>query len=211
MRYFFISCLFLVFSVFSFAFSFGEVSNSEAFNKDLYSKLSLHNKMDFNVFSKAMNGYNKIDDKKKDLLTIIDFSKPSTEERFFVIDVNKEKVLVSSVVSHGKNSGSNYATSFSNTINSYKSSLGFFLTENTYFGKNGYSLVLDGLESINSNAKRRHIVIHGADYANPNLAKAQGRLGRSLGCPALPQNISKHTIDLIKNGSVLFAYGQNKK
>lgn len=223
MRYLFISCFFLIVSVFSFSFSFigsNEGVNSiitkektlNSYNKALYDKLDLNNKLDFYVFNTAMEGYNKIQDRKKDLLTIIDFSKPSTEQRFFIIDLDKEKVLVSSVVSHGKNSGSVLATSFSNKVNSHKSSLGFFLTENTYMGRNGYSLVLDGLEkNINDNAKKRHIVIHGASYANPNFAKAQGRLGRSYGCPALPRNISKHAIDLIKGGSVIYSYANSSK
>lgn len=222
MRYLIVSCFFFIVSIFSFSFSFSDevikkptiiekmTSDTLSSNKNLYSKLGLNDKLDFKVFNTAMEGYNKIDTRKKDLLTIIDFSKPSTEERFFIIDLAKEKVLVSSVVSHGKNSGSNLATSFSNTINSYKSSLGFFLTENTYMGKNGYSLVLDGLEkNINDNAKKRHIVIHGASYANPSFAKSQGRLGRSLGCPALPKNISKYAIDLIKGGSVIYSYANN--
>ena len=165
--------------------------------------------MDYNVFKTALNGYNKIE-RRKNLLTIIDYSKPSTEKRFFVIDMEQKKILVNSHVSHGKNSGGNIATSFSNKVSSNKSSLGFFLTENTYMGGNGYSLVLNGLEKgINDKAKERYIVIHGADYANPKIAKSQGRLGRSLGCPALPRDISKKTIDMIKNGSVIFAYGND--
>lgn len=178
--------------------------------KRLYEEIGLNGKLNYNVFKTALNGYNKIDGRKKELLTIIDYSKPSTEKRFFVIDMDKKELLVYSHVSHGKNSGGNIATSFSNKVSSYKSSLGFFLTENTYMGGNGYSLVLNGLEKgINDKAKDRYIVIHGADYANPKIAKSQGRLGRSLGCPALPKDISKKAIDMIKNGSVLFVYGND--
>lgn len=178
--------------------------------KRLYEEIGLNGKLNYDVFKTALNGYNKIDGRKKELLTIIDYSKPSTEKRFFVIDMDKKELLVYSHVSHGKNSGGNIATSFSNKVSSNKSSLGFFLTENTYMGGNGYSLVLNGLEKgINDKAKDRYIVIHGADYANPKIAKSQGRLGRSLGCPALPKDISKQAIDMIKNGSVLFVYGND--
>lgn len=178
--------------------------------KRSYEEIGLNGKLNYDVFKTALNGYNKIDGRKKELLTIIDYSKPSTEKRFFVIDMDKKELLVYSHVSHGKNSGGNIATSFSNKVSSYKSSLGFFLTENTYMGGNGYSLVLNGLEKgINDKAKDRYIVIHGADYANPKIAKSQGRLGRSLGCPALPKDISKKAIDMIKNGSVLFVYGND--
>ena len=183
--------------------------SKEDTEKNLYQEIGLAGKLDYNVFKTALNGYNKIE-RKKDLLTIIDYSKPSTEKRFFVIDMKQKKILVNSHVSHGKNSGGNIATSFSNKVSSNKSSLGFFLTENTYMGGNGYSLVLNGLEEgINDKAKERYIVIHGADYANPKMAKSLGRLGRSLGCPALPRDISKKTIDMIKNGSVIFAYGND--
>lgn len=184
--------------------------SKEDTEKKLYREIGLVGKLDYEVFKTALNGYNKIEKRKKNLLTIIDYSKPSTEKRFFVIDMDRKKILVNSHVSHGKNSGGNIATSFSNTVSSNKSSLGFFLTENTYMGGNGYSLVLNGLEKgINDKAKERYIVIHGADYANPKMAKSLGRLGRSLGCPALPRDISKKTIDMIKNGSVIFAYGKD--
>ncbi len=195
--------LFVVFTAFGFT------NNTDTLNsKELYKEIGLEKEIEFNVFDKALKGYEKIGDKKKNLLTIIDFTKPSTEERFYVVDMSQKKVLVKSVVSHGKNSGGNMATSFSNTMGSYKSSLGFYLTEETYFGKNGYSLNLEGLEKgINDKARERRIVVHGADYANPSVAKSQGRLGRSLGCPALPKNITKSTIDTIKDGSVMFING----
>jgi len=191
-----------------------ELKSSKAVLEDnekrLYENIGLNGKLNYDIFKTALNGYNKIDERKKELLTIIDYSKPSTEKRFFVIDMDKKELLVYSHVSHGKNSGGNIATSFSNKVSSNKSSLGFFLTENTYVGGNGYSLVLNGLEKgINDKAKDRYIVIHGADYANPKVAKSQGRLGRSLGCPALPRDISKKAIDMIKNGSVLFVYGND--
>ncbi|MDX8335348.1 MULTISPECIES: murein L,D-transpeptidase catalytic domain family protein [Cetobacterium] len=183
------------------------LENSE---EKLYNEIGLKGKLNYEVFKIALRGYNKIEGRKKELLTIIDYSKPSTEKRFFVIDMEKKELLVQTHVSHGKNSGGNIATSFSNKMSSNKSSLGFFLTENTYMGGNGYSLVLNGLEKgINDKAKERYIVIHGADYANPRFAQSRGRLGRSLGCPALPRDISKKTIDMIKNGSVIFTYGND--
>ena len=176
----------------------------------LYEEMELAGKVNFLAFRQAVAGYNRIREKQRDILTLIDFSKPSTDERLFVFDMKRKKILHSSVVSHGRNSGGNYATSFSNQNGSYKSSLGFYLTENTYQGKNGYSLILDGLEpGINDNAKARAIVVHGADYANPSVAQSSGRLGRSLGCPALPQRQARAIINTIKGGSVLFIYANN--
>lgn len=177
----------------------------------LYADMNLENIVDFTAFQQAITGYNKIERKNKDILTLIDFSKPSTVERLFVLDIKQKKLIFSSLVSHGKNSGGNYATSFSNIKNSYQSSLGFYITENTYSGKNGYSLILNGLEKgINDQAKKRAIVIHGAPYSNPSVIASAGRLGRSLGCPALPLTISKPIINTIKDGTVLFIYANDK-
>ena len=176
----------------------------------LYEKMELSGKVNFLAFRQAVAGYNQIKEKRRNVLTLIDFSKPSTEERLFVFDMDRQRLLFSSVVSHGKNSGENYATSFSNQNGSNKSSLGFYLTEYTYSGKNGYSLVLNGLEKgINDKAKERAIVVHGAAYANPSVALATGRLGRSLGCPALPQNTARPIINAIKGGSVIFIYANS--
>ena len=156
-----------------------------------------------------MTGYNRIKNRKRDVLTLIDFSKPSTEKRLYVFDMKHRRMLYSSVVSHGKNSGGNYATSFSNEYGSYKSSLGFYLTASTYQGRNGYSLILDGLEKgINDRARERAIVVHGAAYADPSVASRGGRLGRSFGCPALPTSVSRPIIDAIKGGSVMYIYAE---
>jgi len=126
-----------------------------------------------------------------------------------VFDMKHRRMLYSSVVSHGKNSGGNYATSFSNEYGSYKSSLGFYLTASTYQGRNGYSLILDGLEKgINDRARERAIVVHGAAYADPSVASRGGRLGRSFGCPALPTSVSRPIIDAIKGGSVMYIYAE---
>jgi hypothetical protein len=169
--------------------------------------MNLKGKVDYELFRLAHKGYNKIGNKKKSILTLVDFNKPSTEERFYVIDMAGKGLLYSTHVSHGKNSGGDLATAFSNKSGSFQSSLGFYLTSNTYEGSNGYSLRLQGLEDgINDKAMSRAIVIHGAAYANPSVIPSLGRLGRSLGCPALPQGVSRKVIDTIKEGALLFIY-----
>lgn len=174
---------------------------------ELYESMALEGVLNKEAFCQAVTGYWKITDRKREVLTVIDFSKPSTEQRLYVFDMKEHKMLFSSVVAHGRNSGNNYATSFSNEYGSYKSSLGFYLTETTYQGKNGYSLILNGLEKgINDKARMRSIVVHGADYADPSVARCGGRLGRSLGCPALPPALSRPIIDAIKEGSVMYIY-----
>ncbi|MDR1755672.1 MAG: murein L,D-transpeptidase catalytic domain family protein [Culturomica sp.] len=176
-------------------------------DKELYSALKLSGQIGYTAFHQAMEGYRRIPGRKKEVLTIIDYSKPSDRKRLFVLDLKKRELVYASYVAHGRNSGNRYATSFSNVNGSYKSSLGFYKTENTYRGKNGYSLVLDGLEKgINDHAKERAIVIHGADYADPAVLKSTGRLGRSLGCPALPREVNREIIDYIKEGSLLYIY-----
>ena len=175
----------------------------------LYRSMQLEGVVNWKAFRQAVAGYNKIENRKRDILTLIDFSRPSTDKRLFVFDMKQRKLLFSSVVAHGKNSGDNYATSFSNEYGSYKSSLGIYLTESTYQGKNGYSLILNGLEKgINDRARERAIVMHGAAYANPSVASKGGRLGRSFGCPAVPQKLSRPIIDAIKGGSVMYIYAE---
>lgn len=177
----------------------------------LYNDLGLSGTVSLPAFQQALAGYYKLVAKDKKLLALIDFTKPSTERRFCVIDLEQKKVLFETHVAHGRQSGDNYAVSFSNEPGSYKSSLGFFRTGETYSGKNGYSLLLDGLEKgINDNARERAIVIHGANYADPKVLQGQNRLGRSLGCPALPPAISQKIIDTIKGGTLLYIYGHNK-
>lgn len=164
------------------------------------------------VFMMAAQGWSKMKDNlKSQVLTVIDFSLPSTAKRMWIIDPVTGVVLLNSVVSHGRNSGDLMAKKFSNVPESFKSSLGFYKTAETYLGKHGYSLRLDGLEKgFNDQARNRAIVIHGADYAREEFAKSVGRLGRSLGCPALPSELSAKAIDLIKDGSLLFIYGNDK-
>lgn len=167
----------------------------------------------YEALNYALEGWEKLSkDLKKPLLTVIDFTLPSTEKRLWVIDVEKREILLNSVVAHGRNTGELMATNFSNTHESFQSSLGFYKTAETYQGKHGYSLRLDGLEKgFNDQARARAIVIHGADYAREEFAKTTGRLGRSLGCPALPPELSAKVIDLIKDGSLLFIYGNDNK
>ncbi len=180
-------------------------------SKRLYQILELEEVIGLQAFQQALAGYLRYDDGGKGLLVVIDFTRPSTVERFCVIDLLHLKVLYKSHVAHGRRSGGNYAVSFSNQPGSFMSSLGFFRTGNTYYGKNGYSLWLDGLEQgINDKARERAIVIHGAPYADPLVLKGQKRLGRSLGCPALPPAISGEVIEAIKEGTILYIYGQNK-
>ncbi len=164
------------------------------------------------IFELAYSGWIKMDDElKSSILTIIDFSLPSTERRLWIIDLNNKEILLNSVVAHGRNSGELMASRFSNKPESYQSSLGFYKTGETYSGKHGYSLRLDGLEKgVNDQARNRAIVIHGADYANEAFAKINGRLGRSLGCPALPSELSAKAIDLIKDGSLLFVFARDE-
>lgn len=141
------------------------------------------------------------------IISIADFSRPSTEKRLFVIDLDHYRVLFNTLVAHGRNSGKEMAFAFSNQQSSYKSSPGFYSTAETYIGKNGYSLKLEGLENgINDNAMERGIVIHGADYVNEGMANEQGYIGRSQGCPALPRQEATQIINRIKNGTLLFIY-----
>ena len=141
------------------------------------------------------------------LLTVIDYSKPSTEPRLWVLDLARERVLFEERVAHGQGSGDNYATRFSNLDGSHQTSLGLFRTADTYVGTNGYSLRLDGLEpGVNDRARERAIVVHGAPYVSEGNIRALGRLGRSHGCPALRPAVARKLIDTIKDGSLVFAY-----
>lgn len=179
----------------------------------LYKDLELKNKMEYSVFKNAMKGYSKIKDKKYRFLVIVDFTKPSTKERFFVIDLKTKKLMYYTYVSHGKNSGKIMATRFSDSPNSFQSSLGFYKADKQpYIGEFGYSLRLIGLEEkFNSNAYDRSIVIHGADYVSKKYIDQVGFLGRTLGCPAIPTEISKEVIDLLVNDAIIFIAGNDMK
>lgn len=165
------------------------------------------------VFELAYNGWSQLQDTlSSGLLTIIDFSLPSTERRLWVIDPSAKEILLHTVVAHGRNSGGLTPTKFSNRHQSFKSSLGFYKTGETYYGKHGYSLKLDGLEpNFNDQARKRAIVIHGSIYAREQFAMRTGSLGRSLGCPAVPKEISRELIDIIKDGSLIFAFAPNEE
>lgn len=177
----------------------------------LYNNFGLSDKISYRVFKMAMKGYSKID-KKKNYLTIIDYSKPSSEKRFVILNMNTLKLEDYTYVAHGKNSGAEMAVSFSNKLNSYKSSLGFYLTGKTYNGRYGYSLKLYGLEErFNSNAYTRGVVIHGAAASEPEHLKNYGFLGRTEGCPAVPKSLNKAIIEKIQQGSVVFVYGNDEK
>jgi L,D-transpeptidase-like protein len=140
-------------------------------------------------------------------LTLIDYSLPSTTPRLWVFDLRSGKLLFNELVAHGRNSGDNMATRFSDAMESRETSLGLFRTADTYVGHNGYSLRLDGLEpGFNSNARERAIVMHGAPYVDGTIAKANGRLGRSWGCPALRQAVARQVIDTVRGGGVIFSY-----
>ncbi len=144
---------------------------------------------------------------KPKLLTVIDYSRPSSEPRLWVIDRATGQVVWHELVAHGKGSGENFATAFSNQEGSLKSSLGLFLTQETYQGSNGYSLRLRGLErGVNDHAQERAIVIHGAPYVSADFVRQHGRLGRSWGCPALSLAVAHDLIDEIQGGSLVFAY-----
>jgi hypothetical protein len=146
---------------------------------------------------------------RDDLLTVIDYSLPSTTPRLWVLDLAHGKVLYHELVAHGSGSGENYATRFSNRNESRQTSLGLFRTGGTYVGGNGYSLKLQGLDrGVNDLAEARHIVMHGAWYVSPEYARSQGRLGRSWGCPALSEAVAPAVIDAIKGGTFVFSYAE---
>lgn len=169
--------------------------------------------LDFDVFKKAMLGYHNLKDlnllpRDRAVLTVVDFTKPSTEKRFWVIDLNTKTLMFKTWVAHGQSSGDKVASKFSNVTDSYQSSVGFYKTAETYIGKHGRSLKLDGLdEGLNSKARNRAIVVHGADYVSQDFINKTGRLGRSQGCPALPMNLFADVIENIKGNTLLFING----
>ena len=180
--------------------------------KSVYDSLNIKDKIDYSIFQKAYLGYIQIQNKNPGVLIIIDYTKPSNEERFYVLDLNKKKLVYSTRVAHSKNSGLEIPLEFSDDPNSYQSSLGFFVTLGEYNGAYGYSLRLKGLEeNINANAEDRAIVIHGGDIVEDEYIKKFGFAGRSLGCPVLPHSLTRPVIDFIKHGRVLFIYGNDEE
>tara|TARA_R110002110_G_scaffold121431_1_gene297149 strand:+ start:6445 stop:7125 length:681 start_codon:yes stop_codon:yes gene_type:complete len=176
----------------------------------LYQSLSAKSDLNPKVLNLALKAHKKAKTKgitRSNLITVIDYSLPSTQKRLWVFDLEKKKMVYHTHVAHGSGSGVNYAKTFSNHPNSYQSSVGLFLTGTTYQGKHGRSLNLHGLEKgINSNAYQRRIVIHSAKYVGEHFIKSQGRLGRSHGCPALSPKMAVPIINKIKGGVLLFSY-----
>ena len=196
------------FQIMLFSLFFMYVSSfSQYADAELYKKLNIP-QLNKKVLDRALEGMSEINVKNKNIITIIDYTKPSSEKRMFVIDLKNKKLIFYTYVAHGKNTGNKYAKSFSNKVNSKQSSVGFFETSNSYIGTHGYSMRLNGLEKgINDKARERNIVIHGANYAEKKYIEKTGRLGRSWGCPAVPPELSKSLINTIKNGSLIYING----
>ncbi|HBC78586.1 MAG TPA: hypothetical protein DEO60_09780 [Bacteroidales bacterium] len=172
-------------------------------------------KPEYEVFKEALTGFFNLkaaNNIKSNILTIIDFSISSVFERMWIIDMNKMEVVHVSLVAHGRNSGDEFADSFSNSPSSYKSSLGFYLTGETYIGKHGLSLYLDGTEpGINDKARERAIVMHGADYVSREFIKQYGRLGRSFGCPSIPMEDHEKIINMLSGRSCIYIHSRDDK
>ncbi|WP_242919424.1 murein L,D-transpeptidase catalytic domain family protein [Pontibacter liquoris] len=184
---------------------------------DVYNEAGLKTAgLSYEVFEKAFVGYHNFKQRQliapsNSVLTVIDFTQASNQKRLWIIDVNTKKLLYNTLVAHGRNTGEADARQFSNEPNSFKSSIGFYLTGKTYTGKHGLSLRLNGMDpKYNSNAMQRAIVVHGADYVSENFVKQYGRLGRSLGCPAVPLEFSKAIINTIKDNSCLYINGADQ-
>lgn len=192
-------------------FNLTTFSKEEVNTLFLYKNYELEGKISYNIFKMALDGYEKIDKKENKYFTIIDYSKASYEKRMVVLNLEDKILEYYTYVAHGKNSGAEKAVVFSNKLNSYKSSIGFYLTGKPYYGKFGYSLKLEGLEeNFNSNAKIRNIVIHGLEENEKKSILKYGFLCRTEGCPAIPRKISREVIEKIKNGSVVFIYGKDE-
>jgi hypothetical protein len=163
------------------------------------------------AFEYAWRGYHNLvkrgSVRKRSVLSIADFSQSSSEKRMYVIDLRHRRLLYRTYVAHGQNSGAEYAETFSNEPESFKSSLGFYVTKTTYVGKNGLSLRLDGVDQgYNDQAMKRNIVLHGCSYVGEGALENFGATGTSLGCPALPETVSAQIIHTVKGGSCLFIY-----
>ena len=185
----------------------------KSFGEDIYSAIRLaETGLGRDIFDLALKGLNKLDSYGKllnnNILTIADYSQSSTRKRLYVIDLKNRKLLFNTYVAHGRNTGSEFATKFSNKDGSLKSSLGFFITSQPIIGSHtGFSLLLDGVEKgFNDHANRREIIVHGADYVSEEFIRKYGRLGRSFGCPTLPPELNQSIIETIKGGTCFFIY-----
>jgi hypothetical protein len=184
---------------------------------------SLYNEIDLKsiglsqqAFQYALKGYTYLLEhhwlNRSDVISICDFSQSSREKRLYIVDLEQKKVLINTYVAHGRRSGSEYARSFSNSPSSHKSSLGFYVTEKTYYGDHGLALKIHGLEKgINDKACARNIVVHGSEYVGSDFIKMNKFNGRSFGCPAVPSSDVNDVIDAIKDGTCLFIYYPTKK
>lgn len=183
----------------------------------LYQEIGLDTAgLEYKVFYKAVVGYYNLKNEnklsEKPIITVADFSKPSTEDRLYVVDLEAKKLLFHTLVAHGRGTGENIASEFSNTPNSFMSSLGFYTTAEIYNGAHDFSLKLDGQEKgINDKARERGIVMHAADYVSKEFVQTVGRLGRSQGCPAVSNTDCKPIIETIANGTCFFIYNPSKK
>jgi hypothetical protein len=187
------------------------LSSFSNFTQSIYNSLKLGKSgLSFEVFEKAVTGYYVLKGRdlvKQKVITVVDFDVPSKLKRMWIINLEAKKLIFHTLVAHGKNSGEDVAVQFSNKDQSYMSSLGFYVTGNTYIGKHGLSLVLKGMDkNQNTNAERRSIVLHGAEYVCEQFIESNGRLGRSQGCPAVPVELHKAIIDNIKGGSLLYIH-----
>ncbi|HMP99067.1 MAG TPA: murein L,D-transpeptidase catalytic domain family protein [Cyclobacteriaceae bacterium] len=204
-------------AVFVLLTAFTVYSPAYVFVPDEELELSLYESTDFGeaeipnkeIFERVLSAYEQLNNQKdiKPTITIIDFTKASTEKRLWTIDLKNQKLLYHTWVVHGQNTGDNYAHKFSNRHGSHQSSLGFYITGKTYVGKHGLSLKLHGLEpGINDQAEARAVVMHGADYVSERFIKRVGRLGRSHGCPAIPMELHRELIQTLADGTLLFIY-----
>ncbi|WP_337968616.1 murein L,D-transpeptidase catalytic domain family protein [uncultured Flavobacterium sp.] len=184
----------------------------EAKIESVYNTLNTNNfKLpELKTFSEALKGFYLLKERgiiQKNILTLIDFSLSSNSKRLWVIDLTTNTILFNSLVAHGRNTGEEFASAFSNSNSSFKSSLGFYATGEIYRGKHGASLRLDGLENgVNDNARERGVVMHGADYVSESFIRNNKRLGRSQGCPAIPMELTDEIIEVIKDKSCLYIY-----
>jgi hypothetical protein len=218
MQYFFCKAFYItIMSVFAMFFTNAYASDIDNLiherTNSLYQAIDFgcEEKPSFNIFKRAMVGFYLLKQQNtlsaKDIVSIIDFSKSANDKRLWIIDLKNKKLLYHSLVAHGRNTGEVYAEKFSNTPHSNQSSLGFYVTTNTYIGKHGLSLRLSGIEhGINDKAESRAIVMHGADYVSDSFIKKVGRLGRSQGCPAIPYAIHEAVIRDIAGGTCLFIF-----